>query len=388
MAVTQRKNGVWVVIYQVDGKQVWEQCGKGLAGEKKAKERNEELKKTGTVREYVRQSPQVETPLFSQLAEEYLKAKSLELPKTSIDNLVYKLTGVILPEIGDLQAIRLTPDRMRDYIRKRLNTTVCKRVGVSNNRKMPIKNIDGTERKTSKSTIHRELSDIQAIMNRSVAEKFIPVNPLVNFKKPARDDEIILPPTQDEIQKIIEHAADHLKRVLTISFYTGLRPGASELFRLTWADVNLSSDLIHIISAKKGGAKDRLIPLHPEFKGSLEQWKTHDNPEPKQFLILWQGQRVKSVKTAFIAAKKRAGITRRLRLYDFRHAFATAMLKAGGDLKSTSEMLGHTRTDTTSRIYQHTDIDMHRYNISKLPSLQNDIAKDFAKEIESAKEIP
>ena len=70
-----------------------------------------------------------------------------------------------------------------------------------------------------------------------------------------------------------------------------------------------------------------------------------------------------------------AGITRRLRPYDFRHKFATYLLQNNADLKSTSEMLGHTRTDTTTRIYQHTSVDRHAAAIKLLPSLKIDFKK-------------
>lgn len=360
MAVTQRKDGLWAVSYRIDKKQFWEYFGRGIEGEKRAIERNLQLKSEGKIGQYNKDAAPITSPNFNTLANEYIKAKSIELPKISIDNLYYKLSGVILPELGEIQAIRLTHSKIRDYINKRLKTHVGK----------------NTDKFISKSTIHRELSDIQAILNWSVAEKYIHHNPLAGFKKPARDDEIILPPTHEEIKLILNNSPTHLQRVLIISFYTGLRPGVAELFDLKWSDVNFESGLIHIISAKKGGARDRLIPLHPEFKSLLSQWKTDDSVDSvnnlskeNSHIIFWNGHMVKSVKKAFITAKIKAGIKRRLRLYDFRHAFATAMLKAGGDLKATSEMLGHTRSDTTSRIYQHTDIEMHRNNINLLPSL-------------------
>lgn len=44
MAITQRKNGSWAVYYPLNGKLKWEYFGMGITGEKKAKERNEELR--------------------------------------------------------------------------------------------------------------------------------------------------------------------------------------------------------------------------------------------------------------------------------------------------------------------------------------------------------
>jgi len=47
----------------------------------------------------------------------------------------------------------------------------------------------------SKSTIHRELSDIMAILKWGVIKRgLLPRNPLVRYQKPKRDDEIIVPP--------------------------------------------------------------------------------------------------------------------------------------------------------------------------------------------------
>lgn len=373
MAVTQLKDGRWAAVYRVNGKQKWEYFGRGLEAERTAKARNEELKAQGTIGQYQRNSVVVESPLFATLAEEYIKAKSIELPVTSINNMMWKFYGVILPEIGHIHAARLTHDILRKYVRTRMASPVMKRIKKKGVKRIPVTNPDGTIKTISKTTIHRELSDIQAILNWSVAERYLRHNPVMNFKKPKRDDEIILPPTHDEVLRLLSHAAPHLQRALIISFFTGLRPGATELLRLTWESVNFTDRYIHIISSKKGGARDRLIPLHDDFFHRLGGWMNEDNikvPLGEAYIIHWRGSPVGSIKKSFAAAKRRAGITRRLRPYDFRHAFATEMLRQGGDLKSTSEMLGHSRTDTTSRVYQHTNMDMHRNNISKLPGLE------------------
>jgi integrase len=50
-------------------------------------------------------------------------------------------------------------------------------------------------------------------------------------------------------------------------------------------------------------------------------------------------------------------------------------LAARADLKSVSEILGHSRPDTTTRIYQHTDRAMHEAAISRLPAMVVTISK-------------
>jgi integrase len=207
-------------------------------------------------------------------------------------------------------------------------------------------------------------------LNWSVDRKLIAVNPVAGYKKPRRDDEVIMPPTVAEVQAIIKNAAEHLKRAILISFYTGLRPGQSERYQLKWSDVNMDEGVILIRSAQKGGPPSRVVPIHPDFRAYLAMWKEID--KKAEHLIMYRKKPVKSVKKAFRRAKKRAGITRRLRLYDLRHAFATALLASGADLKGVSELIGHSRTDTTTRVYQHTNMDLYKKTIGILPKLNTD----------------
>jgi site-specific recombinase XerD len=78
---------------------------------------------------------------------------------------------------------------------------------------------------------------------------------------------------------------------------------------------------------------------------------------------------VASLKRSWKTAKIRANITRRLRLYDLRHAFVTYALEAGADLKAVSEIAGHSRLDTTLRFYQHVLKDQHRQVVNKIPDV-------------------
>ena len=374
MAVVRRKDGRFAVTYPLDGKQKWESFGRGLEAEKLANKRNDELIRTGVIRGYKKQAQKLKSPRFETLALAYLDAKSLTLSRSSIDNLFYSLKGVILPRLGNFYANRITAETLRNYAKKRLKDPVNKRTGKNSNLVKPVKNPDGTIKTISASSVHRELTDIIAILNWSVKQEYVIENPVKNFEKPKRDDAVIIPPNEKEIKAIIKHSADHLIRALLISYFTGLRPGATELLQLTWTDIDLSkgSETVHVISAKKGGIPERFIPAHPELVKHLKQWKKEDKQkgEAEGPIIKWKGKPVKAIKKSYYSAKKRAGITRRIRLYDFRHAFASLMLESGGDLKTTSELLGHTRTDTTTRIYQHTNLKMHRKNISLIPGLK------------------
>lgn len=94
--------------------------------------------------------------------------------------------------------------------------------------------------------------------------------------------------TPAEAAALIKFAPEHLKRFLIIAYYCGARPGASELLSLTWHKVDLEGGTILILSARKDGRESRLIPLKPDFKRLLEEWKRTDGDDVR-YLITWRG---------------------------------------------------------------------------------------------------
>ncbi len=345
MSIRKLPDGRWIVYYRDNGKIKKEYFGRGIEAEHNAAARNAEL----NLREYhTAENPRpVATITFYDLANAYLQAKSIHLQPSTLSSMLYKLSSIIAPQIGSLPASKITPDVIDKFVRWRIDSG------------------------KTKSTVHRDITDIQAILNWGVRRGLIYRNPLAGYEKPKRDDAIIAPPSPAEVKKIISHAPDHLLRALTICYYTGLRPGASELLGITWLDIDFEGKTILIRSARKGGPRSRLIPLHAAFCRQLTEWHTLDGHDAE--IIMYHGRPVASLKKSYSGAKRRAGIKRRLPLYSFRHAFATAVLAGGADLKATSEILGHSRPDTTIRIYQHTHPEMLRAVVNQLDELPDNL---------------
>jgi integrase len=55
----------------------------------------------------------------------------------------------------------------------------------------------------------------------------------------------------------------------------------------------------------------------------------------------------------FKPALTTAKITRKVRIYDLRHGFATAALEAGADVRTVADLMGHSSTRITQDVYQH-----------------------------------
>jgi integrase len=373
MSVSQLKDGRWIVYFRPgtlpdDPKRTREYFGRGLEGERMARDRDDELHRLH-LRAWTRRTPRSHSLRFEQLVQPYVDSKMGSMSSSTRDRFLQKMASVILPIIGPLRALNMTPDRMDRYVIERLTSPVMRYMGRGKFKKI-VDPQTGKPRMIKRSTIHREISDIKAVLSWAANPKrrYIAKNPLDGYEMPQRDDEIILPPTKTEVNAMMANAPPHLVRALSVSYYTGLRPGAVELFSLRWSDIDWDGRAILIRSAKKGGPRMRLLPIHKDFLDQLRRWYEEDR-KPGGHIIHYRGRPIKRMHKAFQTAKKKAGISRRLRPYDFRHAFATTLLRQRSDLKGTSELLGHSRPDTTMRIYQHTDLELHRHIIGLLPAL-------------------
>lgn len=287
--------------------------------------------------------------LFEDAANKYLTAGKRRMRASTWNDLQHKIKKHLVESFGNYPVDEITPDVADFYVEERLKS---------------VKAV----------TIHTELTYLVAILNWCVTKKYILSNPLNGYKKPRRDDDRIMPPTVDEITAILANAQDHLKRALLIAVFCGVRPGAVELLGLRFDDIDWTNATIYVRSAEKGGPRDRVVPIHDRLYECLNTWYEEDlgsdNGRPG-IIVHWRGKRIEKLRRSWATAKRKAGIVRRLRLYDCRHAFATMLADQGHDLRTISELLGHSRPDTTARIYRHTSMGGKRAAIDKLKWLKD-----------------
>ena len=65
-----------------------------------------------------------------------------------------------------------------------------------------------------------------------------------------------------------------------------------------------------------------------------------------------------------------------VRMYDFRHLFATMMLNKGADLAAVSKLMGHAKITTTANVYYETRSSEMKRAVSLLPQLPEMIGND------------
>ncbi len=168
-----------------------------------------------------------------------------------------------------------------------------------------------------------------------------------------------------------------------LALLTGLRIG--EICALQWGNISLRDNTIRIDSTMQ-----RLKDLDPEGVGRTKILIGPPKSDTSARTIPFQdsvaelcrqtgshrpGAYVLTGSEEFMEPRK---LQRRLKKYTrecglegvhfhtLRHSFATRCMEAGFDLKSLSEILGHSKASTTLDIYVHSSLEIKRSNMEKL----------------------
>ena len=101
------------------------------------------------------------------------------------------------------------------------------------------------------------------------------------------------------------HAPRHLKAVVAIGFYTGMREG--EILSLTWDKVDFKNRFINLDAVDTKDREKRRIPICNELYENLKAppRSIHDN-----HVILYKSKPVKDIRTALTTACSKAGSRR------------------------------------------------------------------------------
>ena len=150
---------------------------------------------------------------------------------------------------------------------------------------------------------------------------------------------------EEEIKKLYDACAEHLKPIVIVALNTGMRK--EEILNLRWEDLDFRSRIIYTLDTKNN--KRREIAMNDIVYRTL--LAIRKIPDSSWVFCKKNGERYGNVRKAFEGAKKRAGIVD-FRFHDLRHTFASHLVMAGVDLKTVQELLGHKSFEMTLR-YAH-----------------------------------
>ena len=177
----------------------------------------------------------------------------------------------------------------------------------------------------------------------------------IKYLDPQQLNDLLATPKIKKLQGLRDRA------ILEVLFSTGLR--VSELVALNRDSVNITSGEFNVIGK---GRKIRVVFLSESAKAWLSKYLLERKDAYRPLFIRYSGPKpteqeltdekarlsARSIERMIEKYRKIAGITKRIGPHTLRHSFATDLLKAGADLRSVQEMLGHKNISTT-QIYTH-----------------------------------
>lgn len=208
---------------------------------------------------------------------------------------------------------------------------------------------------------------------------------LLVVKRKNREMRVLTPQEQNRLVAVLEGSTDKRSVGVLLSLYTGMRLG--EVCALRWKRIDLDSQTIHVQETMQRikntggvGAKTKIVITDPKSECAVR-----DIPIP-QFLIPilrenqadgdsflltgWADRFVepRSMENFFHRCVTQCGIPN-VNYHALRHSFATRCVEAGFDIKSLSEILGHSSVNITLNRYVHSSFEQKRRNMGKLTRL-------------------
>ncbi len=326
-----QKQGQWYIDYYAQGQRIRERVGlsKRLAERALAARRGEIAQGRFNLQQ-VRRSPRFEEAAREYLAWAQTNHRSWQWELGAIKHLLASFQGKTLREI--------TPWLVEKYKRERREALVHGR---------PIR----------PPTVNRELACLKRLFTLAIQwgkAESNPVRGVKFFPEDGRRERILTP---EEIHRLLAACTDHSRPFVLLALNTGMRRG--EILELIWDRVDVEQGVITLTRTKSG--KGRRVPLNDLMRDTLRRLPRHGP------YVFGGARPFGSIKTAFLAACRRAGITG-CRFHDLRHTAATYMVLGGQDLATVQEILGHSTVTLTMR-YTHPTPESKRRAVASLEAL-------------------
>ncbi len=190
--------------------------------------------------------------------------------------------------------------------------------------------------------------------------------------------------TQDEIMKLEKYLTEHMNASnlgILLCLYSGLRIG--EICALQWKDISIENSYLIVnktvqrlpvspnnmktqlkINSPKSRTSFRKIPIPKFICELLTKYKPNNN---NQFLLTESNVPLdpRTYQNRFKSCLKKADI-RYVNFHALRHTFATRCIQAGIDVKTVSEILGHSNVQITMNFYVFSSFDFKKQQIEKI----------------------
>lgn len=228
--------------------------------------------------------------------------------------------------------------------------------------------------KLSPKTINDILTVLGMVLKYSNANYRINTPKIKYIREERKEMRVLTIDEQIILEQYLRSNINNYKLGIIIALYTGIRIG--ELCALEWADIKNGNISINksvqrikhngktavIISSPKTKKSNRIIPI-PDFLKSLLEI----NRSQGTVLKNRNGNLVEPrlMQLTFEKYIEECGLPK-TNFHALRHTFATRCVEAGFDIKSLSEILGHSNVNTTLNLYVHSSLKQKEKNMALL----------------------
>ena len=210
-------------------------------------------------------------------------------------------------------------------------------------------------------SIQRHLSSLRSFYRYLIREEKVLTNPAQVVQAPKAGKRLPSTLDVDQVSGLLDHVEQESfigcrdKAMMELFYSSGLR--LAELASLDCRDIDLADKLVYVTGK---GNKARVLPIGGQALKAIQLWLENRDKEglfeAVALFITKQGGRlgVRSIQQRLKFWGKKQGISDHVHPHRLRHAFASHMLEATGDLRAVQELFGHADISTT-QVYTHVD---------------------------------
>lgn len=341
----------WYIRYK-DGDGIWRSVSSGTTNKEEAEQKFTQLKRQAFKRRELGIEP-VEEILYRNFKDEYIQVRTQERAAETV--------------------------RLDEFTLDEFERVISRNFPVCEIRRQQVLEFKTRlqRRDLARHTVRQRLIHLNRALNWAVERNYLRKNPAkrVSFPSLPDPDQTVRLIPKDDVRTLIDHTAGHwIGDYIRAAIYGGFR--ASEITGIKETDIDRDAATV-TVTGKYG--KSRTVPIYtdlitlfdeilersPEEDPRILSRSGHDGRRPGY--LFYQVANVMSVSHAFKRAvrevwaeKDKRGKPKgkappakdQYRFHDLRHTYATAFLRAGGDIYKLRRILGHRDISTTQK-YEH-----------------------------------
>lgn len=369
--IRKRKDGRWEARYIVtrdeNGKAVYHSVyGKSYA-EAKEKQKRQQL-------EGKKECPKVAGMSLKELLEQWLQNHKMRYKQSTYSKYRYIIDRHLAPGIGSIQVKNVNVSEINAFLGDKL-----RQGGLEEGKPL------------SPAYVRTMALILNAAFNYAAAEEFC--SPLkTKIFKPAAKPSKVSTLSHREYNHLRQYCQEHLNVTslgILLALGAGLRVG--EICALRWEDVDSESRILHVnhtvsrISDDQGKCRwllempktmssIRVVPISDALLDALMQVRKNSGSD----YIVSDCKSFTNPRTFEYRYRREISASQvtEVNFHALRHTFATRCVEGGMDIKTLSEILGHSNVSITLNTYVHSSMELKKRQVEKVERFFQESGQD------------